>query len=71
MPQPRSTSASPFPAADWRGYHVDIEARNRSGRTLDDASGAFDVATDWRRFPRYCFMTGGSVAAGQPVERML
>ncbi len=59
------------PAADWRGYHVDIEARNRSGRVLDDASGAFDVATDWKRFPRYCFMTGGSVAAGQPVERML
>ncbi len=59
------------PAADWRGYHVSIEARDRSGRVLDDASGAFDVATDWKRFPRYCFMTGNSVVAGQPVEGML
>ncbi len=38
---------------------------------VDDASGAFDVATDWKRFPRYCFMTGSSVAVGQPVEQML
>lgn len=59
------------PAVNWRGYHVGIEARDRSGRTVDDASGAFDVATDWKRFPRYCFMTGSSVVAGQPVEEML
>ena len=59
------------PPANWRGYHVSIEARNRSGRLVDDASGAFDIATDWKRFPRYCFMTGNSVVAGQPVELML
>ncbi len=72
---PGATAAIRFrftvPATDWRGYHVGIEARDRSGRLLDDASGAFDVATDWKRFPRYCFMTGGSVIAGQPVEEML
>ncbi len=81
-PPPRSVLVAPgagtviqfrfaVPAADRRGYHVDIEARDRSGRRVDEASGAFDVASDWKRFPRYCFMTGSSVVAGQPVEAML
>lgn len=59
------------PAANWRGYHVAIEARDRTSRLVDSASGAFDVATDWNRFPRYCFVTGAALVAGAPVEAAL
>lgn len=47
------TLAAPGP--DFQGYMLDVQAA--SGAITDAASGALDVSSDWRRFPRECFLT--------------
>ena len=45
------------PAADFQGYRVEARARDKSGATLDTAATAVDVSSDWRKFPRYGFVS--------------
>ncbi len=54
------------PAMDGRGYLLGITASDAHG-IVDTASGAIDVGTDWRRFPRYGWVSRfepGTDAAG-------
>lgn len=46
------------PAEDGQGYRVQAQARDSSGRLLDDASTAVDVSSTWTKFPRYGFLSG-------------
>lgn len=45
------------PATDFRGYRVEVQARDASGAALDTAATAVDVSSDWKRFPRYGFVS--------------
>ncbi|MBK9713547.1 MAG: glycoside hydrolase family 66 protein [Kouleothrix sp.] len=46
------------PAADFQGYRVEAQARDSAGKTvLDSAATAVDVSSDWKRFPRYGFVS--------------
>lgn len=43
------------PVADYKGYMVDIYARNNNVETIYGTI-AVDVSSDWKRFPRYGFV---------------
>jgi dextranase len=46
------------PATDFRGYRVEVQARDAAGATvIDTAATAVDVSSDWKRFPRYGFVS--------------
>jgi dextranase len=46
------------PATDFRGYRVEVLARDGAGETtLDAAATAVDVSSDWKKFPRYGFVS--------------
>jgi len=45
------------PPTDFQGYRVEARARDKSGATLDTAATAVDVSSDWRKFPRYGFVS--------------
>ncbi|GGG33810.1 glycoside hydrolase family 66 protein [Hymenobacter glacieicola] len=53
------------PKTDYQGYLVKVEARN-GAQVLDQATTAVDVSSDWRRFPRYGFLSKfGKLSAGR------
>ena len=46
-----------LPSIDLRGYHVHVRAVNEAAATVDTAGSSLEVATDWSRFPRQCFVS--------------
>lgn len=46
-----------LPNIDLRGYHVHVRAVNEAAATVDTAGSSLEVATDWTRFPRQCFVS--------------
>jgi dextranase len=61
------------PAADFQGYLVEVQARDKAGTTtLDTAATAVDVSSDWRRFPRYGFVSrfDSQVDAADVIARL-
>ena len=45
-----------LPVGD-RGFLCEVVLRDHEGVELDRANGAFEVAADWTRFPRYGYLT--------------
>ncbi len=45
------------PSTDFRGYQIDVTARNGSGSTVDTSATAIDVSSDWKKFPRYGYVS--------------
>lgn len=45
------------PPDDFRGYLLEVSATDRGGAERDRATSAVDVSSDWRRFPRYGFVS--------------
>ncbi len=45
------------PVVDFRGYLVEVTLKDTSGQTIDRGSSAIDVSSDWRRFPRYGYIS--------------
>ena len=46
------------PATDFRGYRVEAQARaSQATAALDTVATAVDVSSDWKRFPRYGFVS--------------
>jgi dextranase len=45
------------PPTDFRGYRVAVEARDGAQTVVDAAATAVDVSSDWKRFPRYGFLS--------------
>lgn len=51
------------PATDFMGYGLEVSFKDASGTLMDSLTGAVDVSSDWRRFPRYGFLTDYSGAS--------
>lgn len=45
------------PSKDFRGYLVEITLLKFDGSTADEETIAVDVSSDWKRFPRYGFLS--------------
>ncbi len=45
------------PGEDFRGYLVQAVARQTGGAIVDTAATGVDVSSDWKRFPRYGFVS--------------
>jgi dextranase len=45
------------PATNFRGYLVEIFLKGASLQVVDRGSSAIDVSSDWRRFPRYGYIS--------------
>jgi dextranase len=45
------------PSTDFRGYQIDVSALNGSGATVDTNATAIDVSSDWKKFPRYGYVS--------------
>lgn len=44
-------------ATDFRGYKLDFTLSDGSGTVLDRFGSAVDVSSDWKKYPRFGFMT--------------
>lgn len=61
------------PATDFRGYRVEAQARGAAGAApVDVAATAVDVSSDWKRFPRYGFLSrfDSQVDAAAVIEQL-
>lgn len=45
------------PSADFTGYMVEVILRDSLGAVIDRKSSAIDVSSDWKRFPRYGYVS--------------
>ena len=45
------------PTTDFRGYLVEVTLKDASVQAIDSGSSAIDVSSDWRRFPRYGYLS--------------
>ena len=45
------------PTTDYSGYKLDITLKDAAGTVLDTAASAVDVSSDWKKYPRYGFVT--------------
>lgn len=45
------------PPADFTGYRVDVDLLDRAGKVVARSGTAVDVSSDWKRFPRYGFLS--------------
>jgi dextranase len=45
------------PTTDYRGYLAEVYFYQDGSGVLDHRAGAFDVASDWTKFPRYGYIT--------------
>ncbi|PTQ12844.1 hypothetical protein CLG96_01465 [Sphingomonas oleivorans] len=52
------------PRDDFQGYFVSIRLRSRDGRDLGERTSALDISSDWKRFPRYGYLSHFSRADG-------
>jgi len=57
----RATTTRAFswlpPAIDYQGYLISASVADLSNNVLDSGSSAIDVSSDWKRFPRYGYVT--------------
>jgi len=52
------------PTANFKGYLVEVYAKNASGTIIDNMNTAIDVSSTWTKFPRYGFLSNfGSMSA--------
>lgn len=45
------------PAADFKGYSVEIELLDEQGKVMASDTGAVDVSSNWLKFPRYGYVS--------------
>jgi dextranase len=64
------TAALSAPNVDFRGYRVDVQWVV-DGVAVDRRSGAFDVSSDWKRFPRYGYITDFPSMTEAQVEQVI
>lgn len=58
-----------LPAADFRGYYVELIGKNAQGVVRTVGSVAVDASSDWTRFPRYGFLSKfGNVAPSRQAS---
>jgi dextranase len=60
------------PDLDYRGYLLEVKLKDSDGAMIDSKTGAIDVSSDWRKFPRYGFLTdySGKYDAALYVEQL-
>ncbi|MFD2671329.1 glycoside hydrolase family 66 protein [Marinicrinis sediminis] len=50
------------PLTDFKGYHVEVVVSGSDGTVLDRSATAVDVSSDWKKFPRYGFLSSFSAS---------
>jgi len=45
------------PTPDFTGYRIDVDVLDGAGKPVASGGGAVDVSSDWKRFPRYGFVS--------------
>ena len=45
------------PATDFRGYLIEVTLKDLLDQVIDRGASAIDVSSDWRRFPRYGYVS--------------
>lgn len=60
------------PVDDFKGYLVAVSLKNGSGAVVESGSSAIDVSSDWKRFPRYGYVSyfDGGVDAWNTVWQL-
>jgi dextranase len=60
------------PSVDYRGYMVEAVLRNSAGNIIDRRCSAIDVSSDWKRFPRYGYVSeyGSSIDAWNRIWQL-
>jgi len=53
------------PLSDFAGYGADLKIKDAAGKVIKELSTAFDVASDWTKFPRYGFVSDFSPGTGK------
>lgn len=56
------------PSADFKGYMAEIFQKETDGQETVRASIAVDVSSDWKKFPRYGFLSHYSDLTQQQIE---
>lgn len=60
------------PRRDFTGYRISISAHRDDGGRVDETASAVDVSSDWRKFPRYGYVSefGPEVPAEELLKTM-
>jgi len=61
------------PPDDFKGYWIEVRALDQGGtNALDTAATAIDVSSDWKKFPRYGFVSqfGAAVDAADVMAKL-
>lgn len=60
------------PETDYRGYRVEAILKDAAGRVIDRNATAIDISSDWRRFPRYGYLSrfDAGLDTGQLIRQL-